>query len=83
MDAVENTPDEPARRGSPPASQPDHWIEVRLAGGDASGPMRALIARPGLAILVRPDRVIAAAAAGRRLPVVPWPIRPHPWARPS
>ena len=70
----ENTPDEPARRGSPPASQPDRWIEVRLAGGEPSGPMRALIARPGLAILVRPDRVIAAAAAGRRLPVVPWPI---------
>jgi 3-(3-hydroxy-phenyl)propionate hydroxylase len=79
----ENTPDEPARRGSPPASRPDHWIEVRLAGGEPSGPMRALIARPGLAILVRPDRVIAAAASGRRLPVVPWPIRPHPWARPS
>ncbi|HSZ43924.1 MAG TPA: bifunctional 3-(3-hydroxy-phenyl)propionate/3-hydroxycinnamic acid hydroxylase, partial [Streptosporangiaceae bacterium] len=70
----ENTPDESARRGSPRASQPDRWIEVRLAGGEPSGPMRALIARPGLAILVRPDRVIAAAAAGRRLPVVPWPI---------
>ena len=39
--------------------------------------MRALIADPGLSFLIRPDRVIAAVAVGRRLPEVPWPIRPH------
>ena len=58
------------------ARQPDRWIEVRLAGGEPSGPMRALLADPALAVLVRPDRVIAAAAAGCRPPVVPWPMRP-------
>ncbi len=79
-------PDEPARPG-PAAGQtdcaPDRWIEVRLAGGEPSGPMQALLADPALAVLVRPDRVIAAAAAGCRLPVVPWPIWPHLKARPS
>ena len=29
-----------------------------------------------LAVLIRPDRVIAEVAAGRRLPEMPWPIRP-------
>ena len=86
---AETTPDEPTRRPSPTESQPDgtpdRWIEVRLAGGGASGPMRALVARPALAILVRPDRVIAAVAARRRLPDLPWPISPHrrPAARPE
>ena len=79
--------DEPLRPGSPAAGQPDcaadRWIEVWPAGGEPSGPMQALVAQPALAILVRPDRVIAAAAAGRRLPVVPWPIRPHAGARPA
>jgi 3-(3-hydroxy-phenyl)propionate hydroxylase len=79
----ETTPGEPAWPCSPGARQPDRWIEVRLAGGELSGPMRALIADPALAVLVRPDRVIAAAAAGCRLPVVPWPIWPHLKARPS
>jgi hypothetical protein len=44
-----------------------------------------LVARPALAILVRPDRVIAAVAARRRLPDLPWPINPPrgPAARPE
>jgi 3-(3-hydroxy-phenyl)propionate hydroxylase len=50
--------------------------DVCLAG-DPAGPLRALIADPGLSFLIRPDRVIAAVAVGRRLPEVPWPIRPH------
>ncbi len=79
----ETEPHEPGRLCSPAARQPDRWIEVRLTGGEPSGPMRALVAQPALAILVRPDRVIAAAATRRRLPVVPWPIRPHPGARPG
>jgi 3-(3-hydroxy-phenyl)propionate hydroxylase len=53
------------------------WTDVCLPAGDPAGPMRALIADPGLSVLVRPDRVIAAVAAGRRLPEVPWPIRPQ------
>jgi 3-(3-hydroxy-phenyl)propionate hydroxylase len=80
-------PDEPVRPGSPAAGQPgrapDGWIEVGLADGEPSGPMQALLADPAQAILVRPDRVIAAAAAGRRLPVVPWPIRPHAGTGPA
>jgi 3-(3-hydroxy-phenyl)propionate hydroxylase len=79
----EPTPDEPAWPCSPGARQPDRWIEVRLAGGEPSGTMRALVADPALAVLVRPDHVIAAAAARCRLPVVPWPIRPYLKARPS
>ena len=79
-------PDEPGRPGSPAAGQPDpatyRWIEVRLAGGELSGPMQALLARPALSILVRPDRVIAAAADRHRLPAVPWSIRPHARAQP-
>ena len=78
---------EPATPGSPAAGQtdfaPDRRIEVRLAGGEPSGPMQALLADPGLAILVRPDRVIAATAAGGRLPVVPWPVMPRSDARPA
>ena len=51
------------------------WTDIRLAATDLAGPMRAIIADPGLSVLVRPDRVIAAVASGRRLPQVPWPIR--------
>ncbi len=63
------------------------WTDVCLTAGDPVGPIRALIADPGLSVLVRPDRVIAAVAAGRKLPQVPWPIRPraslqHPDAPP-
>ena len=78
----EAAPSAPARRGpvlaGRPGATPDRWIEVRLSDGEAPGPLRGLIADPALAILVRPDRVIASIAAGGRLPEVPWPIRPHP-----
>jgi 3-(3-hydroxy-phenyl)propionate hydroxylase len=56
------------------------WTDVCLPQGDPAGPVRALLADPGLSVLVRPDRVIAAVAASRRQPEVPWPIRPQ--ARP-
>jgi 3-(3-hydroxy-phenyl)propionate hydroxylase len=57
------------------------WTDVCLPAGDPEGPLRALLADPGLSVLVRPDRVIAAVAAGRRPPQVPWPIRAQ--ARPQ
>jgi 3-(3-hydroxy-phenyl)propionate hydroxylase len=66
----------PVRETAPIPVHGACWTEVRLAAGVA-GPMRALIADPGLSVLVRPDRVIAAVASGRRLPQVPWPIRPQ------
>jgi 3-(3-hydroxy-phenyl)propionate hydroxylase len=51
------------------------WTDVCIAAGDPASPMHGLIADPGLSVLVRPDRVIAAVAAGHRLPAVPWPVR--------
>jgi 3-(3-hydroxy-phenyl)propionate hydroxylase len=60
---------------------PAPWTDVFLPAGDPAGPMRVLLADPGLSVLIRPDRVIAAVAAGRTQPEVPWPIRPQ--ARPQ
>ncbi|HEX9033650.1 MAG TPA: bifunctional 3-(3-hydroxy-phenyl)propionate/3-hydroxycinnamic acid hydroxylase [Streptosporangiaceae bacterium] len=73
---------EPDARLIPPPALPG-WITARLADTQMAGPLRALIASPELAVLIRPDRVIAAAAAGCRLPHVPWPIRQHPAAQPE
>jgi len=57
---------------------PPGWIDVRLTGGgQPSDVLHALTASPGLAIIVRPDGVVAAMAARSRLPEVPWSIRPH------
>jgi hypothetical protein len=59
-----------------PGVQPDAgWIDVRLAG-DAAAPagLRALVADPALAVLVRPDRVVAAVGTRSRLPRLPWYI---------
>jgi 3-(3-hydroxy-phenyl)propionate hydroxylase len=53
------------------------WTDVCLLQGDLASPLRALIADPGISVLLRPDRVIAAVAVGGRLPEVPWPIRPQ------
>jgi hypothetical protein len=76
--AGQTGPESQARFMPPPALP--GWITASLAGTQMTGPVRALIASPGLAVLIRPDRVIAAAAAGCRLPQVPWPIRQHPGA---
>ena len=67
------------RRGSVPEDNPGplreaaergagkaRWTDVCLAAGDPASALGALIADPGLSVLVRPDRVIAAVAAGRR-----------------
>jgi 3-(3-hydroxy-phenyl)propionate hydroxylase len=70
----ENSPG-PLREAAERAAGRARWTDVCLAVGDPAGPLGALIADPGLSVLVRPDRVIAAVAAGRSLPEVPWPIR--------
>jgi hypothetical protein len=48
------------------------WINVRLGADGAPAGLRALISNPALAIVVRPDRVIASAATRARLPHLPW-----------
>ena len=56
-----------------PAADPDAgWINVRLADGALPAGMRALTANPALTVIVRPDRVIAAAGTRYRLPRLPW-----------
>ena len=67
----------PVRRLAEGVVRRADWTDVRLAAGDPASPIRGLISDPGLSVLVRPDGVIAAVAAGYRLPGVPWPIRPQ------
>ena len=56
-----------------PGTQQDAgWIDVRLAGDAPPAGMRALAADPALTVIVRPDRVIAAAETRSRLPHLPW-----------
>jgi hypothetical protein len=50
------------------------WIEVRLLGDDPAAGLRALTADPALTVIVRPDRVVAAAAPRSRPPRLPWHI---------
>jgi 3-(3-hydroxy-phenyl)propionate hydroxylase len=61
-----------------PAADPDAgWIDVRLAGDPPPGSLRALTvlgSNPALTVIVRPDRVIAAAEPRSRLPRLPWPV---------
>ncbi len=72
----------PLREPAAEDARKPRWTDVYLHPHDLAGPLRALIADPGLSVLLRPDRVIAAVAAGGRLPEVPWPIRPqYPVAR--
>jgi 3-(3-hydroxy-phenyl)propionate hydroxylase len=48
--------------------------EVSPAGDSDAPALRALIAAPGVSVLVRPDRVVADVAAPSRLPRLPWTI---------
>jgi 3-(3-hydroxy-phenyl)propionate hydroxylase len=58
-----------------PAADPDAgWIDIRLAGDERAAGLRALTADPALAVLVRPDRVVAAVGTRSRLPSLPWYI---------
>ena len=61
-----------------PAADPDAgWIDVRLAGDRRPAGLRALAvlgSNPALTLVVRPDRVVAAAAPRCRLPRLPWTV---------
>jgi len=67
-----------SRTGGTPgraAADPDAgWIDVRLAGDQRAPGLRALTTNPALTVIVRPDRVIAAAEPRRRPPQLPWHI---------
>ena len=56
----------------PGAGEDADWIDVRLAGDAPPAGMRALTADPALTVIVRPDRVVAAAEPRQRLPRLPW-----------
>ena len=56
----------------PGAGEDADWIDVRLAGDAPPAGMRALTADPALTVIVRPDRVVAAAETRQRLPRLPW-----------
>ena len=59
----------------PPGTEEDGgWVDVRVASAGQPGGLRALISSPALAVIVRPDRVIAAAGTRSRLPRLPWPV---------
>ena len=63
--------------GTPPGpgtQQDPGWIDVRLAGDAPPAALLALAADPALTVLVRPDRVVAAAGTRSRLPRLPWNI---------
>jgi hypothetical protein len=58
--------------GGPGTQQDAGWIDVRLADDTPPAVIRALTADPALTVIVRPDRVIAAAGTRGRLPRQPW-----------
>ncbi len=60
----------PAQPGT--NADPD-WTDVRLADGQSTS-LQALAANPALTVIVRPDRVVAAAEPRSRLPRLPWHI---------
>ena len=61
-------------QGRPGAHEDGGWIDARLASDGQHGGLRALTASPGLAVIVRPDRVIAAAGTRYRPPRLPWHV---------
>ena len=60
--------------GRPETQEDARWMDVRLADDTPPAVMRALTANPALTVIVRPDRVIAAAGTRCRLPRLPWHI---------
>jgi 3-(3-hydroxy-phenyl)propionate hydroxylase len=70
-----------AEPGGVPGDAPDqgqradcNYAEVSLAGGNGTAALQALIRDPDMAVLVRPDRVIAAVTTAPRLPRPHWNI---------
>jgi hypothetical protein len=72
-----------------PGTEPDTGrIGIRLVSGRRAAGLQILAANPALAVIVRPDRVIAAVERRHRLPHLPWlipdpalrtrPARAHP-----
>jgi 3-(3-hydroxy-phenyl)propionate hydroxylase len=59
------------------------WAEVCLDDGGGAASLRALTGSPGLTIIVRPDRVIAAVATRGQLPRLPWSVPAAPVPRAS
>jgi 2-keto-4-pentenoate hydratase/2-oxohepta-3-ene-1,7-dioic acid hydratase in catechol pathway len=59
------------------------WTEVCLDDGGGAACRQALTCSPGLTIIVRPDRVIAAVATRGRLPCLPWSVPAAPVPRAS
>jgi 3-(3-hydroxy-phenyl)propionate hydroxylase len=60
-----------------PGTGHDAWIDVRVAGDGPPAGLQALTvlqSNPALAVLVRPDRAIAATESRYRLPRLPWHI---------
>jgi 3-(3-hydroxy-phenyl)propionate hydroxylase len=60
--------------GGPGTKQDAGWTDIRLAADAPPAVMRALTANPALTVIVRPDRVIAAAESRDRLPRLPWNV---------
>ena len=65
----------PARAGA-------RWTEARLAGDEPLAVRQTLTADPALAVVIRPDGVVAAVTPGRGLPRLPWAVRPGPYPPP-
>jgi 3-(3-hydroxy-phenyl)propionate hydroxylase len=59
------------------------YAEVSPAGGHGTAVLQALIRDPGMAVLVRPDRVVAAIGSRAGLPCLPWTIPASPVSRPG
>ncbi len=62
----------PGHASDPGQPAEGEYAEVSPVGGDGSAVLQALIRDPRMAVLVRPDRVIAAVAAAPRLPRPRW-----------
>jgi hypothetical protein len=60
--------------GEPRTQDDAGWTEARLADDMPPAAMRALTADPGLTVIVRPDRYVAAAEPQHRLPRLPWDV---------
>jgi hypothetical protein len=63
--------DIPGHAGGPDHQADDGWVEVTVTSDRGTAALQALMARPGVSVLVRPDRVVADVTAASRLPACP------------